>query len=168
MEAAYCIQPGTREICYIAPKLEDLPKPGEQCPKCKTYFVWKVQGYGCPRCQKLPAKGKRSIVPAIKYGDGVYVDVSGINRTMTLGLVRIKDKRIINIQVIKRPDLKRRSDKAEYTAILIAREMFPEDTVYCDHEYACSLTGATYIDRSFNQLAHKAARGHYAPTTNPH
>lgn len=86
--------------------------------------------------------------------DGVYVDVSFRNDVMTIGVVRYKNGFSEAHSIFCHH---KGTDKAECDAIIYAREIYPNEIIYCDHDCACKKMGATYVPRRMNKAAHSAA-----------
>ncbi len=88
--------------------------------------------------------------------DGVYVDVSCRDLHMTLGFVIVKDERAKFLSCSASNHTN--TAAAECEAVLLAEFHWPDIRVFCDHKETCERTGAVYIDRKRNNLAHRVAR----------
>lgn len=92
------------------------------------------------------------------YAEGVYVDISYRDGEMVLGFVVIEAGKTTKFS---RPSACNQTAAAEEQAIQIAQKMFPGKTVYSDHIESAKRTGATYIPREKNKLAHNTAKFRY-------
>lgn len=124
----------------------------------------------CPKCVQLApgelmiragSRWRLSDVPegwinAPGIEDGVYVDVSLRDKHMTLGFAVVQNERARFLSCSASNHVS--TACAEHEAVLLAQRHWPGLNVYCDFMRVCNLTGATYIDRRRNHLAHRVAR----------
>ena len=112
----------------------------------------------------LQIKRYLSFIPLI---DGVYVDACCRDGKSGLGIVAVKDNRMVEaiyIPTAKCPI----NDRLELQAIRWAKVIYPNQMVYSDNLWAVerynSLTPeqVTWIPNDFNGLAHMLAYGHPA------
>ncbi len=88
--------------------------------------------------------------------DGVYVDVSLRGEHMTIGFAVVKDEKAQYLSFSASNHTN--TSTAEHEAVLLAQHYWPDAVVFCDHQETCRKTGAVYINRARNDLAHRIAR----------
>lgn len=157
--------------------LKGLPRKAAtayHCP-CGSLFAWMGDPRNqpdCPSCKERKEGGKLYILKNYKdiadmeaayraknaygYQNGVYVDVALRNGKLVLGFAAVRDEQAKFFSCGSVYDTN--TAAAETEACRLAKKMWPDLPVNCDHLASCVETGAFYIKREKNKLAHKVAR----------